>query len=290
LESTLVSVLENRPRDSEVLVVLNQPYADPYDIGQEVRLIGAPRRASLAACANLGFREARAPVVHLLAAGSTVADGWADIAMAHFRAAKIGCVAPLVVRSGQPDCGLALGVARTLGGHRQVVAHGSAGAKSPEVLGPTIAAGFYRRSVLEALGGFDPLVGDSMADVDLACSIRSLGLICLSEPRCRIEIAQLPVTRDGAFRQAVSAERFFWRTAAGAGWARGLVAHAAAVAGELTRGVADLSMLSRLAGRLWGFCDQGRSRRHYQRLCTLAKHWAEMPAPVRHETQRRRAA
>jgi hypothetical protein len=98
------------------------------------------------------------------------------------------------------------------------------------------------------------------------------------------------VTRDGAFRQALSAERFFWRTAAGAGWARGLAAHTAAVAGELTRGVADLTVLSRLAGRLWGFCDQGRSRRHHQRVCALAKHFADMPLAPRHETQRRRAA
>ena len=37
LESTLVSVLENRPPDCEVLVALAGPYADPYELSGEVR-------------------------------------------------------------------------------------------------------------------------------------------------------------------------------------------------------------------------------------------------------------
>ena len=39
LEGTLVSVLENRPADCEILVVLNRPYSDPYDLQGEVRFV-----------------------------------------------------------------------------------------------------------------------------------------------------------------------------------------------------------------------------------------------------------
>ena len=35
LEDTLVSVLENRPADCQIVVVLNQPYDDPYDLKDE---------------------------------------------------------------------------------------------------------------------------------------------------------------------------------------------------------------------------------------------------------------
>ena len=46
LESTLVSVLENRPRDCEVIVVSNRKYDDPYSLAGEVTFIEADRRSS----------------------------------------------------------------------------------------------------------------------------------------------------------------------------------------------------------------------------------------------------
>ena len=42
-EDTLVSVLENQPEQSEVVVVLNGPYDDPYDLRSEVKFVEAPR-------------------------------------------------------------------------------------------------------------------------------------------------------------------------------------------------------------------------------------------------------
>ena len=42
LEETLVSVLENRPADCEIIAALAVPYADPWNIGEEVRFMQAP--------------------------------------------------------------------------------------------------------------------------------------------------------------------------------------------------------------------------------------------------------
>jgi cellulose synthase/poly-beta-1,6-N-acetylglucosamine synthase-like glycosyltransferase len=42
LEETLVSVLENRPENSEIVVVLGFGYHDPWSVGEEVRFIQAP--------------------------------------------------------------------------------------------------------------------------------------------------------------------------------------------------------------------------------------------------------
>ena len=43
LENTLVSVLENRPADCDVVVVHSKPYSDPYELKNEVRFVSAPR-------------------------------------------------------------------------------------------------------------------------------------------------------------------------------------------------------------------------------------------------------
>ncbi len=42
-EDTLVSVLENQPERSEVVVVTRGPYDDPYDLRREVGIVEAPR-------------------------------------------------------------------------------------------------------------------------------------------------------------------------------------------------------------------------------------------------------
>ena len=47
LEDTLVSVLANRPADCQVVVVLDQPYADPYDLKDEVQFIELPGQGRL---------------------------------------------------------------------------------------------------------------------------------------------------------------------------------------------------------------------------------------------------
>ena len=52
LEETLVSVLENRPEDSEIVVVLGFGYHDPWSVGAEVRFIQAPIGSNRVACIN----------------------------------------------------------------------------------------------------------------------------------------------------------------------------------------------------------------------------------------------
>ena len=41
LDDTLVSVLENRPANCEIIVVHTEPYDDPYDLAGEVRFLEA---------------------------------------------------------------------------------------------------------------------------------------------------------------------------------------------------------------------------------------------------------
>ena len=69
LEDTLVSVLENRPDDCEVVVPLGCPYDDPWGIRDEVRFVQAPVGSGLVTCTNLGIASSAGSVVHVLAAG-----------------------------------------------------------------------------------------------------------------------------------------------------------------------------------------------------------------------------
>ena len=50
LDDTLVSVLENRPANCEILVVHNEPYHDPYHLSDEVQFVEAQCGASMVAC------------------------------------------------------------------------------------------------------------------------------------------------------------------------------------------------------------------------------------------------
>ena len=100
LEDTLVSVLENRPNDCEVLAVLAQPYDNPYKLDDEVCFCRAADGTGLAELMNLGIATSRAPVVHLLTCGAEVREGWADVAMAHFRDPQVASVALAGYRLG----------------------------------------------------------------------------------------------------------------------------------------------------------------------------------------------
>ena len=55
LEDTLISVLENRPPDCQIVVVLNEPYNDPYALSGEVCFIQAAAGSSFADVLNLGI-------------------------------------------------------------------------------------------------------------------------------------------------------------------------------------------------------------------------------------------
>ena len=104
-EDTLVSVLENQPERSEVVVVLNGPYDDPYELRGEVKFVEAPQGADLVDCFACGLAASSAPVVHMIAAGFEATPGWADAALARFAGARHGRCGPGGGRSrpSRPD-------------------------------------------------------------------------------------------------------------------------------------------------------------------------------------------
>lgn len=277
LENGLVSVLENRPADAEVIVVLGSEYDDPYGLaGEEVRFVEAPARAGLAECANLGIIASRAPVVHLLGCGCEAAPGWADAALAHFADPRVAAVAPLVLEAGTaPRRVLAAGVELDRAGRRLLAGRGAApdalGPAASFILGPAVFAAFYRVEALNRLGTpLEPSLGDCACDVDLALRLARVGYLALLEPAARIAAdARWAGDEPCGYAQALHAERLRRRHVAADRSLAVRMAHAAAVAGEITRGLFGGRGLAQLAGRLQGTLESGRHRRLQHELARV---------------------
>ncbi len=267
LETTLVSVLENRPAGCEVIVVHNRPYADPYALQDEVRFVENPG-AGLAACAARGIQLSAAPIVHVLAAGLEVEEGWTEAAMRHFANPEIAAVAPVIRDSDNPMQVLAAGVGYHCGGSRHVcTAAPDADTSRLKALGPTIDAGFYRKSAIEALGdGLPTNLGDRLADVDLALGLHYAGLETVVEPKSAVYAQRLVAFDRGGFRAGLHAERLFLRNLPTSGWFPAFLWHPLTVATELARSVLSGSTLMQIAGRLTAWFSLGQYRLHHHRL------------------------
>src|SRR6476646_4128033 len=67
-DSTLVSVLQNRPPDCEVLVAHSESYADPYGLRGEVHFIESPS-SSLIELLNAALAVTTGEIVHVVGCG-----------------------------------------------------------------------------------------------------------------------------------------------------------------------------------------------------------------------------
>ncbi len=295
LEATLVSVLENRPDDCQITVVLNDVYDDPYDLRGEVRFVQAPVGAGRVTCLNAGIVEGDSPFVHILACGVEVAPGWADEALARFDDPGVAAVAPLLLDRDDPDVVVSAGMSYRAGGAVQLLGRQAARAAVSQyplaVPAPDTRAAFYRRSALDLVGPLQGKVDDRLAALDVAMTLEHVGLRCATEPQCRVYASASELPRANGFRRALEAERTFWRWAPRAGWPWSLVAHAAVVAGECCTSFPRPAMLAKLAGRTLGsLCfGIGSHRRNHRRVVQLAEQ-AQAPrhAPGKPHFQRNR--
>ncbi|MGD9723290.1 MAG: glycosyltransferase family 2 protein [Pirellulales bacterium] len=266
LESTLVSVLENRPSDCEILVALAQPYADPYQLAGEVRFVQAKRRSAMVACLNDALRNARAPFVHLLSSGCTVSEGWIEPALARFGDKRLASVAPLVMDAEPPHTIVAAGLSYRRGGRRRLLCRGEAAVPSAALaglVGPCGFAAFYRKSAVETAGGLCPALGLAQADVELAITLARMGLATALEPQSVVSAGRELEAQESALQLSLHEERLFWRNLPERGRAAALIAHTGLVAADTLRALARPASLVGLAGRALACCQVGGYvRRH----------------------------
>ncbi len=267
LESTLVSVLENRPADCEVFVALDRQYNDPYDLAGEVQFVSG-RKSRLIDGVNQAIATTRAHFVHLLASGCKVNEGWTNQALGRFGDRRVAAVAPVVYDAAEPARIVAAGLAYSASGRRTLVAHGQseipAGAS---LLGACGFAAFYRRAALELVGGLCPHLGLAQADVDLACSLRQAGMIAVLEPGSRVMAGRDVDTAESPFRQALYDERLFWRNLPQPGRLGAIAGHFGLAAWDVLGSFPRPAMALKLAARGLACCQLG----HYARRASTLR-------------------
>jgi hypothetical protein len=168
LEATLLSVLENRPAGSEVIVAHDGAYQDPYQLSDEVVFVQTPPNASTLAKLNEALCAACAPAIHVLLDGVTVPAGWCEGPLQLLSDPTVGAVSPLVASAERPQR-LYAGLAADRLTGRAVQKYSPAA--HDQVAGPILAAGFYSRKALLALGGWCDAVPVAVADVELSLNL-----------------------------------------------------------------------------------------------------------------------
>lgn len=282
-EETLISVLQNRPADCEVLVSHALPYGDPYDLAGEVRFLHLPGRPSIVDLVNAAIDAADGDVIHTLACGIQVQEGWTEPMLPHFGDPKVGSVTPLVVQAQQPTRIASMGVGYKLGGQRLHVGHDRPLPQrhklADQVLGPTLAAGFYSRELLDALGGFSSAVGDELADIDLALSLVELGYRTVMEPSCKLQACGGDALgpRAGALARGQQIERLFLRHAATHGGTRAVLAHPWAIAVDTWRELPSVGAALKLLGRMLASWEFGTIQAYKQRMIEAVDYLTHEP-------------
>lgn len=228
-EDTLVSVLQNRPAQCEVIVVHVLPYDDPYGLQEEVRFIRVSGKPSLVQLANTGLEAARSEIVHFLGCRLTVLEGWAETALEHFEESHVAAVSPLVIAPHDRRVTSA-GVNYSAGGKRKIAGLGldvsSRKLAKLKVAGPTLEAGFYRREVVLALGGWHEALGEVAADVDLGQSLAALQQTTVVATGSVLHELR-PAANLGGFTHGRAMERLFWRQFASANPVWAILCHCA---------------------------------------------------------------
>jgi len=194
-----------------------------------LRVVSAPGNVGYARAANLGAAVTAAPVVAVLNPDLVVRPGTAAVLVHRFDAEPtLGAVGP---RVRDPD-GSDYPSARSLPSIPVAVGHGLLGLwwatnpftaryrqldADPDRARPVDwvsgAAIWLRRSVLDAVGGWDERYFMYVEDVDLCWRIRTAGFGVAYEPAGEVVHVQGAVTRRRPYRMILEHHRSAWRFA-----------------------------------------------------------------------------
>jgi glycosyltransferase involved in cell wall biosynthesis len=163
-----ILVVDDGSRDATVEIAAHYP----------VRIIRHERNLGLAAARNTGFREARNEFVASLDADCVAAPDWLEKLVPHLQDPQVAGVAGRLKE----------GIQRSLA-DRWRRAHmpqewGSAAIRNPRFLFGSNT--LFRKSVIEALGGYDQSMRTNGEDADLSKRIRARGLDLIYDPTAEV--------------------------------------------------------------------------------------------------------
>lgn len=175
-------------RDFEIVLVDNGSTDNSIDLARPTaRIVSLPRNMGFAVACNRGLAESRGAHMVLLNNDTVPRPDWlANLVAAIDRSPPEVCaVTSLMLDMEHPELVENAGVALHWDGLDQKI-----GFRKPatdfdqprEVFAASAGAAIYRRSFLEALGGFDERFVMYLEDVDLCLRGRILGFRCVLEP------------------------------------------------------------------------------------------------------------
>lgn len=169
LEQTLVSVLENRGRSLELILVHDGRYTDPYGLDQdEAVLIETKRGTSLTSQLNLAVASACSPYIQVLSPGAVVTDGWYEESLEIMEHGSVVAVCQPIACTDSD--GVITGLAAASLPHRRVTGNAS------EVGSPMLVGSVLRKRVLNAVGGFFERSSREVGEVEFALLLSALEL------------------------------------------------------------------------------------------------------------------
>lgn len=209
-ETTLVSVLENRPDHSEVVVTHDGSYSDPFDLGDEVRFVVAEAGDSLELI-RAAVTSALGRVVHVLRVGARATAGWADEPVELFEKSDLASVAPVLCEPSKGNRIVAAGWRDDARGLRRPIAAAARQLNrrdTASIMGSYLAASFWRRATIEALLEMPVGAAPSVVDYAWAHALQSAGWRCRISSESRVLAApSLIIPAEGTRRAAAAMQR-----------------------------------------------------------------------------------
>ncbi len=304
LRTCLSSVTRHAPQGTEIIVVDDaSATAEVTRAAQEfptVRVLRLTKRRGFCVAANVGIEHARGRVVELLNDDAEVLPGWADAALACFADARIGAVAPLVLRTpingrrqltidSAGDCYYLGGVARKRG-------HGEPPSgdylRPCNVFGASASSAFYRRDAFLAVGGLPEAFGAYFEDVDLSFRLRRAGYEICCEPRSRVfHYVSSTHVKDARLlleQQSLNEERVFWRNIPAKWLWRAVPKHVLVLAAKSWKRWEEGNLAPFMSGRLRILGEVSAIRRHRRELPQTSYRSSEWLVDEQWATIRRR--
>jgi GT2 family glycosyltransferase len=235
-----------------------------------------PRQRGFCAAVNAGVATASHPIVELLNDDTEVTAAWAEPALAHFTDPHVAAVAPLVLygRPGEVPRIDSAGDRYFVGGFAAKRGHGGpltvAYLTAGRVFGASASSAFYRRDVLQAVGGFPESFGAYFEDVDVSFRLNWAGYRIVYEPAARVWHRVSASYGRPRWRlleqQARNEERVFWRNLPAALLPRALPWHGAVLLAKAWRRWHEGQLLPFVLGKLGVLAEAPELLRHRRRL------------------------
>ncbi len=167
LELTLLSILENRESDFEILIAHNGRYSDPYKLDQdEAILIASEADASFSEQLNLAVASACSPIVQVLLPGSVVDSRWCEESLYLLNEKTVSAVCQPVGDVASND--VYFGLSGDSLPHRRI-------ARSEQsVASPFLCGGVFRKRMLKNVSGWFEPCQREVAEVEFALLVSAL--------------------------------------------------------------------------------------------------------------------